>query len=168
MVPILVALWLGTACKAELPEQLAKDASGVFPCTTFADLLISYSPPGTEGGSELGQRTLGAPNGDTVELVTDAVLSVSFLGLGSVQDRLGADEFRVHGTFATNTRIAVYVAPPGDDFVFSRYIVSGEDENGEIDIAEARVSAATSIQLVGIAGLATIDAFEALGTPCSN
>jgi hypothetical protein len=164
MVPILVALWLGSACKAELPQQLADDASGDFPCTTFADLLISYSPPGTEGGSELGLRALGAPDNDSVEILTDAVLSVGFVGLGSVTDLSGAD-IRVHGDITAGTEIAVYVASIDGDFVYSGSLVPGEMDV-DLSIGTARV--ASSIQLVGITGQATIDAFEALQTTCTN
>jgi len=164
MVPILVALWLGTACKAELPQQLANDASGDFPCTTFADLLISYSPPGTEGGSELGQRALGAPDNDSVEVLTDAVLSVGFVGLGSVTDANGAD-IRVHGDVSPGAEIAVYVASIDGDFVYSGSLVPGATD---VDLSIGTVRAASSIQLVGITGQATIDAFEALQTTCTN
>ncbi len=164
MVPILVALWLSSACKAELPEQLANDASEDFPCTTFADLLISYSPPGTEGGSKLGERALGAPNAESVELLPDAVLSVGFVGLGSVTDQNGAD-IRVHGTMTTGTEVAVYVASIDGAFEYTGSLVEGEMDV-DLSIGTARV--ASSIQLVGIAGQANIDAFEALQTTCSN
>ena len=164
MVPILIALWLGSACKADLPQQLASDASGDFPCTNYADLLISYSPPGTEGGSDLGRKTLGEPNGETVELATDAVLSVSFLGLGSIVDQQGAD-IRVHGTLDAGTEVAVYVASADGEFVYSGSLVPGE---ADVDLSVGTARTAVSIQLVGIAGLATIDAFESLQTTCSN
>lgn len=164
MVPILVALWLGSACKAELPQQLANDAGGDFPCTLFADLLISYSPPGTEGGSDLGEITLGAPNGQTVPLATDAVLTVGFLGLGSIVDLQGKD-IRIHGTVTAGTEVAVYVASTDGEFVYTGSL-SPDDTDVDLSVGTART--ASSIQLVGIAGEATIDAFEALQTICSN
>jgi len=164
MVPILVALWPCWACKADLPQQLANDASGDFPCTVFADLLISYSPPGTEGGSDLGLKTLGAPNGDTVPLAVDAVLTVGFLGLGSIVEATGND-VRVHGQVPGGTEVAVYVADTGGSFVYSGALAP---DNQDIDLAVGTARTASSIQLVGISGEATIDAFEALQTGCSN
>jgi hypothetical protein len=162
MVPILAALWLGSGCKAELPQQLANDASGDFPCTTFADLLISYSPPGTEGGSALGERALGPPNNESVELLTDAVLSVGFVGLGSVTDQNGS-EIRVHGELSAGTEIAVYVASIDGDFVYSGSLVPGQMD---VDLSVGTARVASSIQLVGLTGQGTIDAFEALQTSC--
>ncbi len=164
ILPILVALWLGSACKADLPEQLANDAGGDFPCSNFADLLISYSPPGTEGGSELGLKTLGSPNGETVDISKDAVLSVGFIGLGSVVDQQGAD-IRVHGTFGAGAEVAVYLAPADDEFVYSGSLVPGALD---VDLSVGTARTAASIQLVGIGGVATIDAFESLQTLCSN
>ena len=165
MVPILVALWLGSACKADLPQQLAQDASGDFPCTTFADLLISYSPPGTEGGSELGERALGAPDNESVEIVTDATLSVGFLGLGSVVNEPGAD-IRVHGSLSDGTQIEVYVAPVDGEFEYYGRLVPGAMD---VDLTLGTASrVVSSIQLVGITGQGSIDSFEALQTPCSN
>ena len=169
MVPILTALWLSWGCKAELPQQLANDASGVFPCTVFADQLISYTPPGTEGGSELGLKTLGAPDDDGVVVATDAVLTVGFLGLGSIVDQPGKD-IRVHGTLASGSEVAVYVGSSDAEGADSDYVFSGSlsPDDMDIDLSVATARTATSVQLVGIAGQATIDAFEALQTGCNN
>ncbi len=162
MVPILVALGTGLGCKAELPNQLANDASGDFPCTVFADQLISYNPPGTEGGSELGAKTLGAPDGETVVLAKDAVLTVAFLGLGSIIERDGND-VRVHGMLDPGAEVVVYVASTDGSFVYSGGL---SPETMAIDISVAAARTAASIQLVGISGQATIDAFESLQTTC--
>ncbi len=162
MVPILAALWPSLGCKADLPMQLANDASGDFPCTVFADQLISYNPPGTEGGSELGGKTLGAPDGETVILEKDAVLTVAFVGLGSVVERSGND-VQVHGGLDPGAQVAVYVATTDGGFVYSGSL--GPDAMA-IDISVAAARTAASIQLIGIEGQATIDAFESLQTTC--
>tara|TARA_R110002096_G_scaffold434832_4_gene658191 strand:- start:28322 stop:28819 length:498 start_codon:yes stop_codon:yes gene_type:complete len=165
MVPILAALWLSSGCKAELPEQLANDASGDFPCTTFADLLISYNPPGTEGGSALGASALGPPDNDSVQVLTDAVLSVGFVGLGSIINEVGAD-IRVHGSLAPGSEIAIYVADTDGEFEYHGALLPNQmDIDLTTGIATRTVS---SIQLVGILGQGNIDAFEALLTGCSD
>ena len=86
------------------------------------------------------------------------------MGLGSVTDENGAD-IRVHADVSPGAEIAVYVASIDGDFVYSGSLATGATD---VDLSIGTVRAATSIQLVGIKGQATVDAFEALQTTCTN
>lgn len=157
-------MWLSGACKAELPDQVAQDAGIDTPCSIHADQLIAYNPAGSEGGSEIGNKALGAPDGDTLSLTTNGVLTVAFVGLGGVVDESG-DDLQVHGTFGPGTEVAVYVGFGDGDLEFSGSLTS---EGSNIDLATSTISLVSYFQLVGIAGEATIDAFQALQTPCAT
>lgn len=164
MIPILAGLvWFGGACKAELPDQVALDAGVVTPCSIHADQLVAYNPAGDEGGSDSGAKALGAPDGDSVPLSTNAVLTVAFLGLGGVVDETG-DDLLIHSSVGAGAEIAVYVGFGAGDLEFSGSLTS---MGSNIDIATASAGTVSYVQLVGIAGDATIDAFESLQTKCS-
>lgn len=159
-------MWLSAgACKADLPKQVALDAGVDTPCSIFADQLVAFNPPGAEGGSDLGSKALGAPDADGVPLATNAVLTVAFLGLGAIEDdeRPGINDLQVHGTYGPATSIAVYVGYGEDNMEFSGNLGASSDV---IDFGTAQVSLVSYVQLVGLEGEATIDAFESLSTPC--
>lgn len=162
-VPILAGLvWLGVGCKAELPQQVALDAGVTKPCSVYADQLVAFNPAGGEGGSELGNKVLGAPDDDGVPLATNGVLTVAFLGLGSIVDKSG-DDLRVHGTFDAGSEIAVYVGFGDSERSFSGSLTS---TGSTVDFATATERSVSYVELVGITGTATIDAFESLQTLC--
>ncbi len=150
------------SCKADLPQQVQSDAAVVIPCTPFADQLVSYTPAGSEGGSQEGGKALGAPDSDAVSVVTNTVLSVAFVGLGGIVDKTG-DDLRVHGTMMPGSEIAVYVGSGSGDLVFSGSLTP---ESMNIDIATASAQTLSYLQLVGISGDSSIDAFESLQSLC--
>jgi hypothetical protein len=141
---------------------VAQDAGVDLPCSVYADQLVAYNPAGSEGGSEIGNKALGAPDGDSVPLTTNGVLSLAFIGLGSIVDETG-DDIQVHGSIGPGAEIAVYVGFGDTDPVFSGSLTS---EGSNIDISIASASTVSYVQLVGIAGEATIDALESLQTLC--
>ncbi len=159
-LPILAVLAGG--CKAELPMQLAQDASTSFPCTIYADYLVSYNPAGTEGGSDLGAKTLGAPDGEVVSLAANSTLTVAFLGLGGIVDQDGND-ILIDGTVAGE--LAAYVGSSPDDMVFAGSLSA---TTLTIDISTALLTSASYLRLVGLSGDASIDAFEAVQTTCTD
>lgn len=162
-IPILAGLvWLGAGCKADLPEQVALDAGLDRPCSVYADLLVAFNPPGNEGGSELGSKALGPPDGESVPIGSNAVLTVAFLGLGGIVNETG-DDLQVHGTFGAETEIAVYVGFGEGGREFSGSLTSA---SSTIDIATASAGTVSYVEMVGIAGSATVDALESLQTLC--
>ncbi len=162
-IPILAALvWLSAGCKAKLPNQLASDSGVAIGCTIYADQLIAFNPPGGEGGSDDGNMALGAPDGVGVPMSTNAVLTVAFLGLGSMVDQSG-DDLLIHGTLAADAEIAVYVGFGEGPKEFSGGL-TGTKSGIDFEIATAR--SVSYIELVGISGSGTIDAFESLQTAC--
>lgn len=167
MVPILAAaVWQAGACKAELPDQVALDAGLDTPCTVHADQLVAYNPAGSEGGSDIGSRALGPPDGETVPLVANSVLTVAFLGLGGIIDDMNNDDdLAIHGTVSPGSEVAVYVGFGEDQLEFSGSLTP---DNLSIDLSTASVSIASFVQLVGISGNASVDAFESLQTVCTN
>ena len=163
-------MWFSAgACKADLPKQVTSDAGVDTPCSIYADQLVAFNPAGAEGGSELGLKALAAPDGDGVVLATNAVLTVAFLGLGAIEDdeRIGIDDLRVHGTYGPSTKVALYVGFGDGDMEFSGNVGNTPDGPDDlIDFGIAQVSLVSYVQLVGLEGEATIDAFESLATPC--
>lgn len=110
----------------------------------------------------MGTKALAAPDGDVVPLTTNGVLTVAFLGLGGIIDEIGAD-LRVHGSFDAGSEIAVYVGFGEGEHSFSGSLTS---TGSTIDLETASASAVSYVELVGITGTATIDAFESLQTSC--
>jgi hypothetical protein len=162
-IPILAGLvWLGAGCKADLPKQVALDAGVDRPCSVYADLLVAFNPPGSEGGSELGAKALGPPDGDSVPIATNAVLTLAFLGLGGIVDETG-DDLQVHGSFGAGAEIAVYVGFGEGQREFSGSLTSA---SSTIDIATASAGTVSYVEMVGIAGSGTVDALESLKTLC--
>lgn len=153
---------LACGCKADLPKQLAQDADVIFPCTPYADFLVEFTPAGTEGSSPLGADALGTPDGTTITLTANSTLTIGFLGIGGIVDEDGAD-IQVHGT--VDGEVATYVGREESDLIFSGSL--GADAL-TIDISTALVTSANYLQLVGISGESTLDAFETVQTICSD
>lgn len=163
IVPILGALVVGLgACKADLPDLVDQDTGVDLPCSLHADQLVAYNPDGSEGGSDLGNAALGPPDGDGVAMTTNAVLSVGFLGIGSVVDQNGED-ILVHGSI--DGEIAVYLGFADEEPAIAGSISSG-DLSIDIDDQSSGLRAVTYVQLVSLNGTASIDAFELLQSTC--
>jgi hypothetical protein len=156
-------LWLLVGCKADLPV-LAGDGSIETECSSFADLLVAYTPAGETGSSEAGERALGAPDGEVVAIDPDAVLVVGFIGLGAVIDAEG-DDILVHGTAGDEALAAAYVSDDGQTFQF---VGDLGPETLALDLATATATVAVYLRIVGIAGVVSVDAVEALQTDCTD
>ena len=133
------------------------------PCSTHADLLVAYNPEGSEGGSVEGEKALGPPDGVGVPLTANAVLTVAFVGLGSIIDRPGND-LEVHGVFDAGAELAVYVGFGDGDLVYSGSL----GESNLIDFAKGSAGTVSFVQIVGLQGSANIDALESLQTGCDG
>ena len=159
----MALVWLAGACKTELPTQVALDAGISTPCSTYADLLVAYNPEGSEGGSVEGEKALGPPDGQGVPLTANAVLTVAFVGLGSIIDEPGND-LQVHGTFDAGAKLAVYVGFGDGDLVYSGPL----GESNLIDFATGTARTVSFVRIVGLQGTANIDALESLQTGCNG
>jgi hypothetical protein len=162
ILPILAATALLAGCKNDLPDLVAGDGSISSMCQPYADLLLTFRPPGSEVDSEAGMAALGAPDDTPVWLEVNAVLVVGFVGLGGLVDMPG-DDVLVHSTAAAGAEVAVYVGTDPDDLRFSGSLT---ESNNLIDISTASATRAVYMRLVAVAGTTQIDAFEALQTPC--
>ena len=165
---------VGISCTADRPN-LASDGDIATQCSPYADLLVTFNPPGQVGGSTDGEAALGAPDGTSVELGVNATLTVSFVGLGGIVNQDGND-LQVVGTHASGARITVY-AQGGDDseFTFVGDIEPDDVDPAEpdasmpgygIDLATGSVSLASQLRFVGQAESLSIDAIQSLSSSC--
>lgn len=156
-----VACLLG-ACKSDLPE-LPDGGNGIGDeCTTYADLVVSFTKAGGMDASAEAAVVLGAPDEQSVTIATNEILTVGFVGLGGVIDMDGAD-IRVHGS--TSGEVAVYVGTTPAEL---RYSGSLESDTAEVDIETATETLAVYVQLIGLDGTGQVDALESLQTVCGS
>lgn len=166
IVPVLVTA-VGISCSADLPT-IGNDGDITVECTPHADLLIAYTPPGSEEPSSEGEKTLGAPDSDAITLSTNGSLTVAFVGLGSIVNGDGAD-ILVHATGVEGTVVNAYAsATGGDDFEYIGELSGSIPGVGELDLATGSVSAATYVRLIGAGETLSVDAFESVSTLCTN
>jgi hypothetical protein len=163
LVATTTVLWLLAGCKADLP-QLTSDGSIETECSPFADLLVTFTPAGETGSSSDGERALGPPDGEVVAIDTDSVLVVAFVGLGGVIDEEG-DDILVHGSASEDGLAATYVSDDNQSFQYAGDL----DADGlTIDLATATATVALYVRIVGITGVVSVDAVEALQTTCGS
>lgn len=158
-----VACLLG-GCNTDLPDLTDADASLEDDCQPYADLLVSYTTPNGEDGSAQGMVVLGAPDGESVSLATNAVLTVGFVSLKGVIDESG-DDLRFHGSATGDAQAAVYVGAQPSDL---RYSGALSEAGLDIDIATASQSLVLYVEIVGLAGSVEIDSIESLQTTCPS
>jgi hypothetical protein len=162
---LAVAIASAAACTIDTPTF--PDGGDGLPeeCSRYADLLVVYTPPDQEEGSgEDGERVLGAPDGEGVELAVDGVLTVGFIGAGGIED--GDDEdIRVHASGDDGAEITAYVSEAEGEYVFVGVVTA---EESELDISVSRARVALYLRLVGTAGTMTVDAVEAIRDICDE
>lgn len=161
-----VLLLVGISCTADRPN-LSGDGDIDIQCSPYADLLVTFTPPGETGNFPEGEAALGEPDGQDVAITDDAALTVSFVGLGGVVNQDG-DDLRIIGDSGPDTRVTVF-AQGGEDEEFE-FVADLEPEEGAtehlVDIANGSVSLARSIRFVGQSGTLSIDAIESLASSC--
>ena len=164
-----------TACKADLPRLTDADDDLGDACTLFADKLVAYTPI-DETVTADGDDVLGMPDEVTVPIVADDVLTVAFIGLGGVEeldteDELPAPDIRVHGAAEPGTEVTVYLSADGELFEQAGTVGTPDeidaDRDLDIDIADGvTLTLASYVQLVGVSGSLSVDAFEAIQSEC--
>jgi len=158
MKVVLAIALVSAGCKADLPEL--SDAKGGFDarCTTYADLLVDVSPNTLDG-----TPALEAPDGASVTLETNGVLTVGFVGLGGIVEAPGVD-LRFHGAIPAGAMLAVYIAGTDQEFKYSGNLAPTATE---LDLGQAlSVPTAVYVRLVGVSGAVTVDALEAINGMC--
>jgi len=160
------------ACTADLPQQEVGDASFIRPCSLFADKLFSLGHGGMSTEDNVGnnaENVLGAPDQKTISLTTDDVLTVGFLGLGSIVDQDGNDML-VHGSMDSIAEVAVYAQDAQGTFVFigniTHFIDNITPASMHIDLSVGRLRNATVFEFVGLSGNTQFDALEAIASRC--
>ena len=171
----LTALVACAGCKADVPELTDADDDPGDDCTLFADELVAYTPFDGSVTAD-GVDALGMPDEVTVPVVADDVLTIAFIGLGGVEeldteDELPAPDIRVHGTAEPGTEVTVYLSVDGELFETAGTVGTPDDIDTErdldIDIADSvTLTLASYVQLVGVSGSLSVDAFEAIQSTC--
>ena len=170
-----IALLACAACKADLPRLTDANDDLGDGCTLYADELVAYTPVDTTVTAD-GRDALGMPDDVTVPLAPDDVLTVGFIGLGGVEeedteDELPAPDIRVHGAAEPGTEVTVLLSADGELFEQAGTIGAPDDLDPErdldIDIADGvTLTLASYVQLVGVTGSLSVDAFEAIQSKC--
>jgi hypothetical protein len=171
----MIALLACTACKADLPKLTDADDDLGDACTLFADELVLYAPFDDAVTAD-GADVLGMPDDVTVPLVPDDVLTIAFIGLGGVEeldteDELPAPDIRVHGTAEPGTEVTVRLSTDGEIYEQAGTVGTPDDvdvdRDLDIDIADGvTLTLASYVQLVGVSGSLSVDAFEAIQSEC--
>ena len=155
----VASLLAASGCKADLPEL--SDAKGTLDTRCngpYADLVLDVSPTSLDGNP-----VLGAPDGMTVTLSSNVVVTVGFIGLGGVTEASGPD-IRITADVPSGATATVYVA--GTDMEFER-ATDLTSSTKEIDIAVAlSIPTAVYVRITGVAGSITLDAVEAVHDTC--
>lgn len=153
-----IALLAVSGCKADLPRLT--DASEPLDATCtgpYADLIVDVFPTTLDASA-----VLGAPDGLSVALASDDLVTVGFIGLGTVTDAPGVD-LRVHATFGTGASGIVRVAAIDRDFRFTGNL---NESTTEFDLQVPDVNAAAYVRIIAVAGPLSIDAIEATHDTC--
>lgn len=153
-----IAMLAAVGCKADLP--MLTDASRPLDATCtgpYADLVVDVFPTTLDASA-----ALGAPDGVSVALATDHVITVGFIGLGAVTDAPGVD-LKVHATFGASASAIVRVAATDLEFLFTGNL---DETTSEFDLQVPDVNAAAYARIIAVAGPVSIDAIEATHDAC--
>ena len=159
-VGFAIVLLAGLAgCKADQPMLTDANAPLDTTCVSpHADMIVDFFPTSLANPA----AALRAPDGMTVTLAKDNVLTVGFVGLGGVTDAPGFD-VRVHGVIEAGASALVDAAGTEMDFVYAQTLTPTVTD---IDVAVAEKNPALYVRVTVVAGTLRIDAFEATHDTC--
>jgi hypothetical protein len=155
-VPLLFIV-VGISCSADVPS-IGNDGNIDIQCTPYADVVVAFT---TAAGAGDGDPALGMPDGASVTLATNDVLTLAFVGLGSIVNEAG-DDLRIHGSAASGSAVA-YVSDDGDNFEFLSNV---EDGALDFDLGPSRLTSIRYLRVIGQSGSVTVDAAESLSSTC--
>lgn len=147
------------ACKADQPAltdaNKALDGKCIGP---YADLLVDSFPQALANP----MAALGAPDGVSVAMTQDAVVTVAFNGLGAVTDSAGND-LRIHATVAAGASGLVRVAGLDQQYKYSGTL---DASTTEFDLGVSMLSSVLYVRVIDVSGSIQLDAFEAVHDMC--
>ena len=153
---VLVAL---AGCKADLPQLTDANQPLDTRCTSpHADTVVDFFPTSLANAT----ASLAAPDGASVTLAKDNVLTVGFVGLGGVTDAMGTD-VRVIGMLEPGASALVHVAGSEMEFVYAGTITP---TISEVDIAQADINPAIYVRVTAVGASVQVDAIEATHDTC--
>ena len=159
LFPLVFLIAAASACNADQPAltdaHLALDAHCSGP---HADQVLDVFPTTLP----MPTAALGDPDGATVTLAPNDVLTVGFIGLGAITDASGVD-LRIHATIAAGGAALVRVA--GTDQVF-QYIGTLAPNQDSFDLGVAMITSAVYVRVIDTQGTIAIDSFEAVHDHC--
>ncbi len=148
-----------TACTAQ--EPVLSDATHMLDGRCIgpnADQIIDFFPSTLADPS----AALGAPDGASVALAANGVITVGFNGLGAITDAPGND-LRIHATVPAGASALVRVAGLDQQY---QYAGTLDDNTSEFDIGIAMLETVRYVRVVDVSGAIQIDAFEAIHDQC--
>jgi len=158
-VRVVFVLAAVTACTAEQPTLT--DATHRLDATCVgpnADQVIDFFPSSLANP----MAALGAPDGSSVALGANGVITVGFAGLGAITDAPGND-LRIHATVPAGASALVRVAGLDQQF---QYAGTLDANTSEFDLGIAMLVTIQYVRLVDVSGAIQIDAFEAIHDHC--
>ena len=146
-------------CKADLPQLTDANKALDVRCNgTAADTVLDFFPTSLTNTS----AALGAPDGSSVTLAKDNILTLGFLGLGGLSDAQGND-VRVVAMVDASASALVRVASSDMNFQYAGTLTSAV---ADFDIAVADVDSALYVRLIAVGGTVRVDALEAIHDTC--
>jgi len=150
---------IGVGCKANLPALTDANAALDATCRgPHADLLVDFFPTSLTNAS----AALGAPDGSSVVLTTDGVITVGFVGLGGVTNAPGND-LRIHATVAPGASATVRLASSDMQFRYAGDLTASVNE---VDVGASEITSAVYVRIIDLSGTIEIDALEATHDTC--
>jgi len=147
------------ACTA--PQPTLTDATHTLDSTCLgpnADQVVDFFPTTLANPS----AALGAPDGSSVALAANGVITVGFVGLGAITDAAGND-LRIHATVPAGASALVRVAGLDQDY---RYAGTLDQNTSEFDIGVAMLVTIQYVRVIDVSGAISVDAFEAIHDQC--
>jgi hypothetical protein len=155
----LIAFSALAACTADQP--VLSDAMHTLDGTCVgpnADHVIDFFPSSLANPN----AALGAPDGTSVALAANDVITVGFTGLGAITDAPGND-LRIHATVPVGASALVRVAALDQQY---QYAGTLDENTREFDIGVAMLVSIQYVRVVDVSGAISVDAFEAIHDHC--
>jgi len=154
-----LALVACVGCKADLPPLTDANRTLDTVCRgPYADTLVDTVPTSLPNASAV----LGAPDGTSVSVAANNVITVGFVGLGAITDVSGAD-LKLDASVPTGSRAIVRVAATNMQFVYAGELTPSSTM---FDLQVAMLPDASYVRIVGVTGTIAIDSVEAVHDKC--
>lgn len=147
------------ACQADKPALTDASKALDGKCTgPYADSILDSYPATLANPS----AALGAPDGTSVMLTDNAVVTVGFIGLGAVTDGPGND-LRIHATVAAGASALVRVADYDQQF---HYTGTLDPQTTDFDLGVSTLVSVLYVRIIDVSGSIQVDSLEAIHDAC--